>query len=76
LEELEELRRTQKDYCKCGIVCFTEKWLQDHIPDSNAFLLALRKYKPTETIGAAANAKVEVSQCLLTTDGVILNMSL
>uniref|UniRef100_A0A3Q3AYX4 Endonuclease/exonuclease/phosphatase domain-containing protein n=1 Tax=Kryptolebias marmoratus TaxID=37003 RepID=A0A3Q3AYX4_KRYMA len=39
LDELQALIRTQQEYRKCSIMCFTEAWLQDHIPDSNISLL-------------------------------------
>lgn len=35
LDELEALARTQTEYIECSLMCFTETWLHDQIPDSN-----------------------------------------
>nr|XP_054598774.1 uncharacterized protein LOC129163848 [Nothobranchius furzeri] len=38
MDELQALSRTQPEYQQCSVMCFTETWLQDHIPDSNVSL--------------------------------------
>uniref|UniRef100_A0A1A8RXB6 Reverse transcriptase domain-containing protein n=1 Tax=Nothobranchius rachovii TaxID=451742 RepID=A0A1A8RXB6_9TELE len=38
MEELQTLSRTQPEYRQCSVMCFTETWLQDHIPDSSVSL--------------------------------------
>jgi len=36
IDKFGELRRTQREYRECSIMCFTEAWLRKHIPDSNS----------------------------------------
>nr|XP_054604483.1 uncharacterized protein LOC107395178 [Nothobranchius furzeri]XP_054604484.1 uncharacterized protein LOC107395178 [Nothobranchius furzeri]XP_054604485.1 uncharacterized protein LOC107395178 [Nothobranchius furzeri] len=38
MDELQALSRTQLEYRQCSVMCFTETWLQDHIPDSSVSL--------------------------------------
>lgn len=35
VDELESLIRTQREYRESSIMCFTETWLHEQIPDSN-----------------------------------------
>ena len=32
-DELTVLIKTQREYCECSVLCFTETWLHSHIPD-------------------------------------------
>ena len=36
MDELEALARTQQEYRESSIMCFTETWLHEQIPDSHA----------------------------------------
>ena len=75
IDELRVLTRSQKEYRECSIMCFTETWLHEHIPDCNASVHGFMTVRADRNKQLSGKLEVEL-QCWLTSVGVILDMSL
>ena len=76
-DELAGLVRTQRVYRESSVLCFTETWLHEDIPDANVTVVwtAFRLLGRTGITERVARGKVADLLFLLTTSGVILVMS-
>ncbi|CAJ1081508.1 uncharacterized protein LOC121656906 [Xyrichtys novacula] len=57
VDELEALTRTQREYRESSIMCFTETWLHEQIPDSNVTIPGFQTVRADRDTAATGKKK-------------------
>lgn len=57
MDELEALVRTRRDYRESSIMCFTETWLYEQIPDANVTIPGFHMIRADRDLIASGKRK-------------------